>query len=94
MFLRSLRTYEGSCRRVDLRLGEGDEVDVFGASFDLEVTLARARKEADELRLWESAPPRGDGGVHFRWAGDDGETMWIETLPLEDHILDLLAKLT
>ncbi len=71
---------------------EGGKADVFGASLDFNVTLQRAQKEADELRLWECM--RTKELTTYRWAGDDGENMWIESLPLEGNALDILAAST
>lgn len=71
--------------------GEGRKPEIFGASFDLEVTLKRALKEADELRLWESTTHMDADKGTRKWAGDDGEEMWIEALALEGNTLDMIA---
>lgn len=77
---------------------ENNKAECFHASLDLDYVVEKAKKEAEELGFWQShlndvvsdpLMPSKD----FGWAGDEGERMWIESLPLEGNILQQMAAL-
>lgn len=71
---------------------EGNKVEVFAASFDKEHTIRRANQEAEAMGMWKATAVKPIGAD--QWYGDEGEFMFIDELPVEGNVLDMLVRVT